>query len=504
MPVVIRFMGAQDPKPKPQGGTPKVKTEKKHTPKSRLNQGESPEAGKPAKIKPDTAYEMTEGRMTAYGGLFGLVKFLDLIGFREVFVEYYQSPGRKPELGCYRMVLGFLILLFVGFARVGHLEYLRRDPMVCGILEVEILPAVSTFWRYLRSLWWPQSQALLKISAVLRARVWQACRLGHTSISVNIDTTVSTVYGQIEGSRKGHNPQHRGKKGLRPVLLFLEETREYLCGAQRSGKTMRDEEGAQLLREMKQYLPAQIRRVLVRGDAEFIGAQTIQACRDCGYDYIFGNRSATPHFIQRRWYRHGAHQYNGSLYQPRGWPEGQRFVAMRIREEERGDRQLKLYEGDYLYRIFVTSLKGKPHRVIARYDGRASVENAIKEAQQEGLLAIPSKRFWSNHAFFQLVMLAYNLWRWMKLLAIAQGKEGKPLKVIAWEGVDHTIRIARLKMLFLPAKITTPQHRTTINYSNHDARAAELVDFLKYLDRRRRKKIPWQEDASLDRYKKAS
>jgi hypothetical protein len=142
--------------------------------------------------------------------------------------------------------------------------------------------------------------------------------------------------------------------------------------------------------------------------------------------------------------------------------------------------------------------------VIARYDGRASVENAIKEAQQEGLLAIPSKRFWSNHAFFQLVMLAYNLWRWMKLVAIAQGNEGKPLKVIAWQGVDHTIRIARLKMLFLPAKITTPQHRTMISYSNHDARAAELVDFLKYLDQRRRKKIPWQEDASLSRYKKAS
>jgi hypothetical protein len=497
-------MGDRNPKPEPQGGTPKVKTGKKHTPKNRINQGESKGAGKPAKIKPDTAYELTDGRMTAYGGLFGLVKFLDLIGFREVFLKYYSSPNRKTELGCYRMVLGFLILLFVGFARVGHFEYLRRDPMVCGMLEVEILPVVSTFWRYLSKLWLPQSQSLLKISAVLRARVWQACRLGHTRISVNIDTTVSTVYGQIEGSRKGHNPKHRGKKGLRPVLLFLEETREYLCGTQRAGKTMSDEEVAKLLQEMKQYLPAQIRHVLVRGDAEFIGAQTIQACRECGYDYILGNKSATPYFIQRRWYRHGAHEYNESHHQPMGWPEDCRFVAMRIREEDRGTRQLKLYEEDYLYRIFATSLQGKPHTVIARYDGRASVENAIKEAQQEGLLAIPSKRFWSNHAFFQLVMLAYNLWRWMKLLAVAQGNEGKPIKVIAWQGVDHTIRIARLKMLFLPAKITTPQHRTTISYSNHDARAAELVDFLKYLDQRRRKKIPWQEDASLSRYKKAS
>jgi hypothetical protein len=312
------------------------------------------------------------------------------------------------------------------------------------------------------------------------------------------------VYGQIEGSRKGHNPQHRGKKGLRPVLLFVEETREYLCGKQRAGKSMNDEEVAQLLREMKEYLPAQIRWVLVRGDAEFIGAQTIQVCQECGYHYIFGNRSATPPFPARRWYWQGEQEYNESDYQPLGWPQKQRFVVMRIRQEEEESRQLKLYEGDYVYRIFVTSLKGKPHTAIARYEGRASVENAIKEAQQEGLLAIPSKRFWSNHAFFQLVMLAYNLWRWMKLLALAQGQEGNLIQVIPWEGVDHTIRIARLKMLFLPAKITTPQHRTTIQYSVHDARAAELIDFLKYLDQRRRKKIPWQEDASLYRYKKAS
>ncbi len=487
-----------------------MKTEKKDTLKSRDNQGESQGDGKPAKIKADTHYGLTESRMTAYGGLFGLVKFLDLIKFREVFEACYRSPSRQPELGCYRMVLGFLILLFVGFARVGHVEYLRRDPMVCGMLDVEILPAVSTFWRYLRSLWLPQSQALLKISAVLRARVWQACRLGHRSITVNIDTTVATVYGQIEGSRKGHNPKHRGKKGLRPVLLFLEETREYLCGTQRAGKTMSDEEVAKLLREMKQYLPGQIRRVLVRGDAEFIGPRTIQVCQECGYDYIFGNKSATAHWRPRGWYRHGDYEYNESSYQPQGWLAAGRFVAMRIREQERDSRQLKLYEGDqYLYRIFVTSLQGKPHTIISRYDGRASVENAIKEAQQEGLLAIPSKRFWSNHAFFQLVMLAYNLWRWMKLLSVAQGQEGKgkgekELKTIPWEGVDHTIRITRLKMLFLPAKITTSQHRTTINYSHYDARAAGLVDFLKYLDQRRRREIQWREDGALSRFKKAS
>jgi hypothetical protein len=90
---------------------------------------------------------------------------------------------------------------------------------------------------------------------------------------------------------------------------------------------------------------------------------------------------------------------------------------MRIRKDQMGERQLNLLESEnYACRVFVTNERGRPHRVIEDYDGRAAVEPLIGEAQREGVLAIPSKKFQSHHAFFQIVMLAYNLWRWMKLL----------------------------------------------------------------------------------------
>ena len=80
--------------------------------------------------------------------------------------------------------------------------------------------------------------------------------------------------------------------------------------------------------------------------------------------------------------------------------------------------QCELFEDDrYTYRIFCTSLSGKAHQVIAEYDKRADVENLVGEAKREGLEAIPSAKFKNNYAFFQLVMLAYNIWRYMKILA---------------------------------------------------------------------------------------
>jgi hypothetical protein len=164
----------------------------------------------------------------------------------------------------------------------------------------------------------------------------------------------------------------------------------------------------------------------------------------------------------------------------------ERYPAVKDRV---GDRQLKLL-ANYVYRVFVTNEPGRPPTVIDAYDQRADAEHLIGEAQREGVLAIPSKRFQSHHAFFQLVMLAYNLWRWMKLLAgraEQQAQQGRPVpEPQRIRMPDHTLRIARLKLLYVAAKIRFHGNRDEVLYSMHEQRAAGLMDFLGYLDRRRK------------------
>ncbi len=455
-------------------------------------------ASKPrtTKIGPNTPYDVCSERMTAFGGLLPLVKFLDLINYKDVFDEVYVSPPRKTKLGCYRMVLGMLMMLFVGFQRIGHIKYLRDDSMIAGILKMARLPAVSTFWRYLASLKIIQSQALLRIMAVLRQRVWKLAGYHPKRVSINVDTTVATVYGAIQGAFKGHNTRHRGKKGLRPVLCFIDETREYLCGNQRRGKTITSKEVAQQIRSFRRYLPDYVKAVLVRGDGEFISWESVCECEKQGFEYIFGNRRCAPPFPENRWYQYKDYEYNECMYQPTGWEKPCRFVVMRIKKDQKGERQLPLFEEDlYVYRVFVTNLSRKPHNVIVEYDKRADVENLVGEAQREGILAIPSKKFQSNHAYFQIVMLAYNLWRWLKLVAghhqteRVEAKEGVPPDYL--EVVDQTIRLTRLKMLFVAAKISHHSNRDKVYYSIHESRSSGIIDFLDYLDRRRAEKIPW-------------
>ena len=135
--------------------------------------------------------------------------------------------------------------------------------------------------------------------------------------------------------------------------------------------------------------------------------------------------------------------------------------------------------------------------MIEEYDQRADCENLIGEAKREGLEAIPSRKFGNNYAYFQIVMLAYNIWRSFKMLAAhgmreMEGHEpASETACKAQEFVDHTIRIGRLKLLFIAAKVATHSGRTEVKYSRHDSRVAGLFRFMVYLDKRRQQARPW-------------
>jgi hypothetical protein len=398
------------------------------------------------------------------------------------------------------------MLLFIGFNRIWHFVYVRIDAMLCGFFSVTRLPAASTFWRYVDSLGINQAKSLLKVMSILRERVWQLCGFTFYRIRVDIDTTVKTVYGNQQGARKGHNRKHRGKEGLRPLLGFIEETREYLIGKLRRGTTVNGPEAAAFIADIKNYLPGCVQEVLLRADGEFLSWQSVQAAMQAGFDFIIANRGCTPVFDSHQWYRPFKRkqiEYNSCIYQPGRWGRPCRFVVMRILKEQKHPsnrpQQCVLFKDDqYTYRIFCTNLAGAAHKVIAKYDKRADVENLVGEAKREGLDMIPSAKFKSNYAFFQIVMLAYNIWRYMKMIANqsvsddrsqAAAPDNSVLKGI----MSNTVRIARLKLLFIAAKVVKDGNRDKVKYSIHDARTPAMFYLLQFIDKARSRPRPWQQ-----------
>jgi len=127
-----------------------------------------------------------------FGGLLGLIKFLDLVNFEKIFDSAYIAPRRDPKLGHYSMAVGILMLLFIGFNRICHFAYVQLDAMRCGFFRLEKLPVVGTFWRYVDSMGTNRGKSLLTVMSVLRERIWKQLDLYYGRIAISIGTTVET------------------------------------------------------------------------------------------------------------------------------------------------------------------------------------------------------------------------------------------------------------------------------------------------------------------------
>ncbi len=128
------------------------------------------------------------------------------------------------------------------------------------------------------------------------------------------------------------------------------------------------------------------------------------------------------------------------------------------------------------------------------------MENLVGEAKREGLDAIPSAKFKTNYAYLQIVMLAYNIWRYLKMIAQLsivddQCAQGAHCATGLQGIINNTIRIARLKLLFIAAKVVKESNVDKVKYSIHDARTAAMMNFLKFLDKLRLKIRSWEENS---------
>jgi hypothetical protein len=101
--------------------------------------------------------------------------------------------------------------------------------------------------------------------------------------------------------------------------------------------------------------------------------------------------------------------------------------------------------------------------VVGFYRQRAGAENLIKEANNDaGLAAHPSARWAMNCVHFQLAMLAYNLNCWLMLFQREESSRS--------EGLRHTTLVtARLRFLFVAAKIVRHAGAVLVRYSDHYA-----------------------------------
>jgi hypothetical protein len=448
---------------------------KEHSEKVAAQQGAQAVSGEHNKIGASTPYDFEAKNMTAYGGLLPVATMLEKLGFQQLVEETLTVKRATRSMPMYQFVLGMVLAVYVGFSRLHHLRFLEREPMLTGILKVLRLPPQCTFWRCLASLHLGIARQLLEVQRRMRERVWEAAHVQLAAVTLDTDTTVHTLFGNQMGGRKSYNPKNKGKKSYQPILTFLAETREYIGGELRHGDRPT---GAQIARHLESVfaaLPPQVKIIYARADSGFYCAEAVAAYETKGVQFIVSARKTSRLVEELKaadWKRSPRTDADGQCefrYQPEGWEKAYRFIALRYQKKPKPKEadepeQYQLFDTpEYSYRVFVTSMKDSIDLLVWFYNQRAGAENLIKEANNDaGLAAHPSGRWTMNCNHFQLAMLAYNLNCWLMLFNREEEAKVETLK-------HTTLATARLRFLFLAAKIWRHAGRVGVSYSDHYA-----------------------------------
>jgi Transposase DDE domain group 1 len=255
-----------------------------------------------------------------------------------------------------------------------------------------------------------------------------------------------------------------------------------------NGDRLTGPEIARHLKSVFEALPPQVETIFARADSGFYCWDAVAAYEGGGVQFIISARK-TARLVEELkaadWKRSPRTDADGQCefrYQPEGWGKAYRFIALRYKKKPQPQaagepEQYQLFDTpEYTYRAFVTDMNRAIDLLVWFYDQRAGAENLIKEANNDaGLTAYPSKRWLMNCNHFQLAMLAYNLNCWLMLFNREEQAQVTTLQ-------HTTLATARLRFLFLAAKIWRHAGRVGVSYSDH---YAEQGIFRRLMDRLR-------------------
>jgi hypothetical protein len=354
----------------------------------------------------------TDQRLTAHGGLAVWSRFITERGLREELRTVLpHAPSSPNAYDPTDTALGFIGGILCGADKLARVAHLAHDPAVAEVLGIEAVPSQSTLSRFFARCGRSACESL----SGLHRWALQDLPVRPAGYTLDLDSfSLLHEDGHQEGvrvgyTRKGIKPCHR------PIVAAIAEVPLVAHFWLRPGNTACVSGAATFLGDTLARLPASVAIGLVRGDSGFCTQGMICELEARGLRYILTAALRSP---VRTLCRH-----EDAAWTPTGVPgievqdlthDGVRLVVLRQRIAERplaGGKMLLDVPG-YRFQALRTNLPAAINalEVWRRYNGRADIENRIKElGAQFGLKGLCCRSFWATEAACHLAICAYNL-----------------------------------------------------------------------------------------------
>jgi len=413
--------------------------------------------------------------LTQFGGVALIEQFFQRIGLQGTLSDHIRFSQRNNRYSISESLEALLYPLILGLGRIETTEPLRYNGVFHYLAGLPGYPEATSLRRFLERFARAGRNAFVK----LHDR-WRTQRIGHPpQVLFDLDSTVLTVYGRQQRAAVGYNPKKRGRPSYLPLLCFEGRTQDCWEGSYHPGNTGAASVTLPLLERAFAKLPKPLPAVRVRADGAFYDHKIIE--------FIEGKKAFYTIVAQLtlrlknrltglRYRRVSAGVWGAEFrYWPQGWTGPRRFVVIRRPVPEEPSAQLHLFEmGGYTYQVFVTNLALTPLHLWRFYNQRARAELIIRELKDAYALGkIPTKDFPANEAFFQVVLLAYNLLNWFKRLCVPAHLQ------------RATLQRLRQRLFLVPSQLVHPGGKPTLRIAPSYPYVNDFVETLKRIRRLR-------------------
>jgi Transposase DDE domain group 1 len=413
--------------------------------------------------------------LTQFGGVALVELFFQAIGLQAALSRHIRFAQRNNRYSISESLKALLYPLILGLGRIETTEPLRHNGVFHYLAGLPGYPEATSLRRFLERFARAGRHAFLDLHDT-----WRVAMIRRSaSVILDLDTTVLTVYGRQERASVGYNPKKRGRPSYLPLLCIEGNTRDCWEGSYHPGNTSASAITIPLLERAFAKLPVVIREVRVRADGAFFDHKIIEFIEGKHAFYTIVARLSQPlknRLSGLRYQRISSGVWAAAFrYRPQGWPGRRRFVVIRRPVPEEPSAQLHLFQlGGYSYQVLVTNLPLTPLNLWRFYNQRARAELIIRELKDAYTLGkIPTKDFPANEAFFQIVLLAYNLLNWFKRLCAPTHLQ------------RATLQRLRQRLFLVPSQFVRPAGVPTLRLAPSYPHVADFRETLRRIRRLR-------------------
>jgi hypothetical protein len=388
----------------------------------------------------ELAHEFTNRKVSPWGG----IKFFHKTYLKTGLQSYLRGlnlpfPGSNRGYDPVDLIEGFMTSVVLGSRRLEHSGMLRTDEVIKEIFGWEKgMASASTFSRFFQKFSVGRNDEVFP--EVMKYWFEQ---IHLPRMTVDIDSTVITRYGNQEEAKKGYNPQKQGRVSHHPLLAFCDDLKMVINAWMRSGNSNASSSIQSFLEEMFYIVPPE-RIGLIRADSGFYSQHIFSQLEEKNVGYIVRAKMTTNLVEQalkiKHWHCNNEVAkracYAEINYKAKGWDEARRVIVVRTVRSEQEEAQGYLYDEDadlakYEYKAFVTNTVSSPVQIHSQYNRRADCENRIKELKYDySIDGFSLQKFGAMEAAFRIIMIAYNIMALFrqKVMTSSQAKRLQTIK----------------------------------------------------------------------------